>query len=324
MPTLLSLEALESDRMFVSRQCAGLTEASDPWGTARLMWQSRLAEIDERIAALSVQRSNYASVALVFNGAPVVGSEDIRLDFTTDVLDSYQRVVSSVVATRVSDTAVSRRGRLPGADRSRLYIRSLVRGSMGFILEELVPDQQDMLPTPLKGAVEDTTRLIGSLSEADDGAFATLLETTPPRTIGAVQKFAKVLRDAGASARLLGDESKLDLNAEKVGTLTSRLSEVVTEENREEIEGVFNGILSDSRLFEMAPSDVIKGVTTEDLAERWSSDEQFRMDTLFKRIKARVVRYRTIRQGHVVREQLLLEAVEPVVEASETGSEGEG
>ncbi len=312
MPTLLSLEALEADRFFVSRQVAELSDSDDPWGTARLMWKNRLEEIDEQVAALSTQRSCYASVALVFSGAPVVGTENIRVDFTTDVLESYQLVISAGVATRISDATLPRRGRLPGVERSRLYIRNIVRGSMGFILEELPPEQGDMLPTPLKGAVEDTTKLMSSLCVEDDRDFEEVLKSTAPRTIGAVHKFTKVLRDAGASARILGDENRLDLDSERVGRLTARLSEVSTDEITEEHEGVFGGILADSRLFELTTDKVVSGVATEALAERWAADESFRADVLLKRVKARVIQSRTIRRGLVVREQLLLDAVEPL------------
>lgn len=89
MPTLLSLEALESDRAYVVQQLQEARE--DVWGTVRSMWENRLAEIDEQIAALNVRQSNFASVALVFDGSPVVGSGDIRLDFAASALDAYQK-----------------------------------------------------------------------------------------------------------------------------------------------------------------------------------------------------------------------------------------
>ena len=99
MPTLLSIEALKADRRYVERQLAEVGD--NPWATARHMWQTRLAEIDAQIAALSASSSNYASVALIFDGNPVIGSGDIRLDFTTDALDSYQKIISLALARRM-------------------------------------------------------------------------------------------------------------------------------------------------------------------------------------------------------------------------------
>jgi hypothetical protein len=36
----------------------------------------------------------------MFDGTPVKGSEEIRLDFATKILDNYQLVVSTLVAQR--------------------------------------------------------------------------------------------------------------------------------------------------------------------------------------------------------------------------------
>ncbi len=89
MPTLLSLEALEMDRIYVQRQLAEVNDT--PWGTAHIMWRNRLAEIEQKIAEAGLTRSNFASVAIIFDGDPVIGSSDIQLDFTADALDRYQR-----------------------------------------------------------------------------------------------------------------------------------------------------------------------------------------------------------------------------------------
>ncbi|APF36140.1 hypothetical protein IMF23_04175 [Chelatococcus daeguensis] len=124
MPTLLSIEALEADKLYVERQLAGTDES--PWGTARLMWQNRLAEINQQIAELALTKSNYATVALIFDGSPVIGSGDIRLDFTTEALDSYQKVVALTLAAR-NGVEMSDRGRLPGGEQARLFIRDLGR-----------------------------------------------------------------------------------------------------------------------------------------------------------------------------------------------------
>ena len=41
MPTLLAIEALEQDRIFVKQQLAKPT--TDAWSTARVMWENRLS-----------------------------------------------------------------------------------------------------------------------------------------------------------------------------------------------------------------------------------------------------------------------------------------
>lgn len=46
---MTELESLEQDRLFVQQQ---LARAGDTWSTAKLMWQSRLAAIEDEISAI--------------------------------------------------------------------------------------------------------------------------------------------------------------------------------------------------------------------------------------------------------------------------------
>lgn len=312
MPVLLSIEALEADRRYVERQIA---EAGDsPWGTARLMWQSRLADIDQQIAALTAGRSNYASVAVIFDGNPVIGSGDIRLDFTTEALDSYQKVVALALASH-NGVELSERGRLPAGDQARLFIRDLVRGSMGFILEELPGQQHEMLPTQLKEAVEDTTQLITNLSAASDAEFEATLAGTQPRLVAAVQKFAKVLFNSGASTRIVGDEQRLALSIDEVGRLSRRLGEVEVTEEVVPVDGVLLGVLPEARKFELKLLDgTMEGAVSEDLAFKYTSDAAFKERLLLQPVRAQVKFVRTKRNGRLVKERRILEALEPTAE----------
>lgn len=313
MPTLLSIEALEADRRYVERQLAEV--GNNPWATAQHMWQTRLAEIDAQIAALSASRSNYASVALIFDGNPVIGSGDIRLDFTTDALDSYQKIISLALAARLSQDDLPERGRLPGADKSRLFIRDLVRGSMGFVLEEIAPEQHEMLPTPLKDTVESVTQLLTTLTDATDDVFERTLESTQPRVVGAVQKFAKVLHEAGASTKIVGDQERLTLSLADVGRLSQRLNEVEVTEEVETVDGVLLGILPESHEFELKPPGddavTIKGAVSDDLALKYTADAAFKERLLLQPVQAQVKVIRTTRNGKLLRERRVLEALEP-------------
>lgn len=312
MPTLLAIEALEADKRYVERQ---LAEADgSPWGTARLMWQHRLAEIDAKIAAASANRSNYASVAVIFDGNPVIGTNDIRLDFTAEALDSYQKVVSLALASQMTDD-IPQRGPLPGSDRSRLFIRDLVHGSMGFILEEMPPEQHSMLPTLLKNAVEKSTQLITTLSSASDAEFEATLEGEQPRLVAAVQRFAKVLYEAGASTRIVGDEFRLALSIDEVGRLSRRLGDIEVEEEVVPVDGILLGILPEARKFELKlPGEdgaTMEGAVSEDLSLKYTSDAAFKERLLLQPVRAQVKVIRTSRNGRLVRERRILEALEP-------------
>lgn len=318
MPTLLSIEALEADRRYVERQLAEV--GNNPWATARHMWQSRLAEIDAQIATMSAARSNYATVAVIFDGNPVIGSTDIRLDFTMEALDNYQKLISLALASSLVQNRLPQRGPLPGTDQSRLFIRDLVRGSMGFILEEVTPAQHEMLPTPLKHAVEATTLLLSTLSGASDEDFETALESAQSRIIGAVQKFAKVLYEAGASTRIVGDEHGLSLSTDDVGRLSRRLSEVEITEEVGPVDGILLGVLPDSREFELRPPGedavTIKGTISEELALKYTADAAFKERLLLQPVRAQLKVVRTTRKGHLVRERRILEALEPATSES--------
>src|SRR5437868_5554202 len=129
MSIVLSLEALQADRQFVQRQIEGCPP--DAW-TTRLMWEDRLEDINEQIAALEGAPADLASVAIIFDGLPVIGARDIRLSFVADALGAYQAMISTIFAARLPGD-LRDRGTLPGLDRSRLFISDLARGSVGFI-----------------------------------------------------------------------------------------------------------------------------------------------------------------------------------------------
>ena len=310
MPTLLFIEALEADRQFVQRQLE--TVEDDPWGTIRHMWESRLEEINEQLDAIAASRSERASVAVFFDGVPVIGTYDIRLNFATQALNSYQHVVSTAYMTRIIESR-PQGGSVRSANRARLFIRGVARGSFGFILEELPSDQRDMFPTSLKEAVEGATQLIAALNSVEDAQFGPALEETQPRLIAAVQQFAKVLYDAKASARIVGDEQQIALSIEDVGRLAHRLAGIVTEEE-EFIIGRLRGILPDFQRFEFLPATsegkTIRGPVSEDLAQKYLSDQTFRNRALAEPVLALIKRTRTVRNGQLVREQDFLESVE--------------
>ncbi|KZE29785.1 hypothetical protein IMF23_09010 [Chelatococcus daeguensis] len=191
---------------------------------------------------------------------------------------------------------------------------------MGFILEEIPPGQHEILPTQLKGAVEDTTRLISTLSSATDEEFETTLAGTQPRLVAAIQKFAKVLHEAGASTRIVGEDRRLSLSTDEVGRLSRRLGEVEVSEDVQSIDGVLLGVLPEARKFELKlPGEggpIMEGAVSEDLALKYTSDAAFKERLLLQSVRAQVKIVRTRRNGRLVRERCVLEAIEPSVPKS--------
>ena len=307
------MEALESDLAFVQRQLEALP--ASPWGTTRLMWTQRADEIRREMETVRGVAPITASVALVFDGLPVIGQDDIRLDFSSDALGSFQKIVTASLAT-LNDREVAAKGKVKGARQSKLYIRDIVRGSMGFLLEELSSAQADMFETPLKSAVDQATLFISSLNTATEEEFASAIDSASPRLVGAVQKFAKVLKGAGATAKIVGDDKRVELSLEDVKRLNDRFRNVTVHEENATLDGLLLGVLPDAHTFELevqGQDGVLKGTASDDLVEKYVADQQFKDQLLLKPVRAHLAYTRTYRNGHLLREQITLENLEPRV-----------
>lgn len=310
MPSLLSRRALEIDRQFVIRQ---IEEAEDDdWGTVRHMWRSRLADIEAQIAALE-EVPVLASVALVFDGVPVIGASDIQLGFAADALLGYQNIVATTFASQIAPLLPDR-GPLPGFDRSQLFIQDLARGSLGFILEELPNPQRELFPTTLKEAVEASTDLIATLSSPGLDEFGAAIAATQSRVLAAVHQFARVLEDAHASARIVADEHEVALSQEDVIRLAERLVEQTVDVGNEFMAGRLLGMLPDVQRFEFAVDAregvPIRGSVSDDLAYKYMNDAVFRNRALGEVVRALIRHRQTQRGGRQVSQQWFLESIE--------------
>lgn len=315
-PTKLALEALQADRLYVQHQIAASEDS--PTSTRRIMWEQRLAAIEEEIAAVDASWTSLANVAVFFDGVPVIGAHEIQLDFAADALDAYQGFVSTVFAARLND-AVPQRGTLPGAARSRLYIRDIARGSMGFILEELPSDQPELVPSLLSEVVEESTQIIDSLSTPDESLFEARLENKSQRLIAALGQFASVLHDAKASTKIVGSVHTAALSMADVARLAGRLSEVTTTEEVVLVNGRILGVFPASRRFEFESStigSVLRGSVSESFGQKWLADDAFREQVLLRPSVAMFKHLRSIRNDTEISSQYSLEAAEPLPTAN--------
>lgn len=306
MPSQLHIEELRRQIAFVHTQLNSLER--DEFGTTRLMWENRLADLEAQLEDFDGHYGSEASVALVFQGSPVIGQKEIRLDFASQALDHFQKIVAISLAAQQIEN-VEQKGPVPRTGSSRLYIRDMVRGSVGFILEELVPEQVQLFPTPLKVAVESSTALITSLMSDDNAIFEKALEAAQGRQIEAIQKFARLLRDEDATARILDDKAAVELTRNSVAMLAGRLAEVRVDEEVVMHRGILLGILPESHQFEFRLSTedrTLKGSTTDEFAERYRSSRSVR-DLVLQMVEAEMRIVSTIRRGEVVKTHYILE-----------------
>jgi hypothetical protein len=309
MPRPLQRQALEDDLAFVERQIA---EHADPYDTARLMWEKRREALKEEITALEGERFSRGRVALIFEGDPVVGSQEIKLDFASKVLENYESVVATLAAQeQVEDLGA--RGRLPGAFTSKLFITDMIRGSVGFLIEEKELGQQELLASPIKEAIEATTRILDDLSAPEVRKFEERLQQLSPRTVGAIKKLTKVLYDAGAETLIVDDESRLTITREGAISLQARLTDVELTERPEQREGILLGLFPERRQYEFKPageSPVFYGPVSELLDGRYLADPEFARSILLKPAIAQFRVLSTLRAGRVERQEWILEEIE--------------
>lgn len=307
MPKPLSLKALKSDLAFVEKQ---LSAHTDPFDTVRLMWDQRRMAIKSEIERLEASPKNHARVALLFSGNPVIGSQEIKLDFASKVLDSYQNIIASLASERAG-LDLGARGKLPSTFTSKLFIRDIVRGSVGFLVEEAEPSQLELVASPLKEAVDEASKVLRDLSAAESKKFDERIQQLSPRTISAIKKLAKVLHDAGAQTKIVDDDSELSLDYSGTSSLYTRLNDVDYSERREELIGSLQGLLPEKRQYEFQVHEgpMLYGPVSEEFDLRWLGDPHFARSVLFKRVQATFLVASVVRAGVTRKEDRILENI---------------
>lgn len=291
----LELEALFADRESVRSMLAALA-TDDPIG--RLSFSARLAIIEEQIQRLAATHETTGSVALMFAGGPVQGSRSIAADFATSVLKSFQDLVTKQIAGDEFGR-LGTRGRLPERTPSTLVIRELVRGSVGFVLEENSANEE-ITDTPIKKAIDDVTEIISQAAEESDEAFETSVETLDPRILISLRDFFRSLDDSDASVRIV--EGERDASLDKPAVRRARMRVDATEVKDTESEAIIGellGLLPESRRFEMKLLDsgeVIRGTVATALATRWLELIELPGERLVGQVWRTKMRVREIRE----------------------------
>jgi hypothetical protein len=263
----LELEGLVADRETVRAMLASIGE-DDPIG--RLSFESRLAKIDGDIHRLMAVDEATGSVALLFAGNPVHGSRSIAADFATTVLKAFQDLVTKRIAAEEFGR-LGARGRIPERSPSTLAIRELVRGSVGFVLEE-VATNGELANTPIKRAIDDVTEIIAHTAAESDEGFEASVETLDPRLLISLRDFFQALDDGGASVRIVEGERDASLDATAVRRARARVDATEVNDVEGDFVGELLGLLPDARRFEMRlanSGELIRGYVIGGLAAQW-------------------------------------------------------
>jgi hypothetical protein len=277
---------------------------------ARFGLEERLAELNGALSDLqSTLPETSASAALFFGGKPVIGSKGIESEFASAAVGQFQDLIAKVLAHDNGNLA--ERGTVPRKASSTLHITNIVRGSFGFLLEEVRPQLQ-ILDTSLKTAVDEATRLLDAFGEEDEEQFRTAVEDIDQRVLGTTREFFDLMRRSGATMRLVAGETDRSFAAEAVARAAERAKTTTIEDLDDTVTGQLAGVLPESHQFEFrtgAERGTIRGKVHRDLTAHQLA--LFNKEYVNVDARAALKVKRVLRNGTIVREGYTLISIEP-------------
>jgi hypothetical protein len=313
---MTSLRKLERD--FVRADLAAVQELIAQLGEedvmARFGLEARRNELQQNITELeALPEEVSASAALFFGGNPVVAARGIESSFAGSAVSKFQDIVAKMLAHETR--GLGQRGVVPNRSASTLHITNIVRGSFGFLLEEVQPPQQ-ILETSLKYAVDKATQLLDAFGEQDEERFRSAVEDIDDRLLDTAREFFSLMRQSGATLRLISGNLDRSFGARAVERAAERATSTTVDGAEELIRGHLSGVLPESHQFEFRAGrdrGVIKGKV--DRALTADQLETFNRQWVHVDADARMRVKRVRRDGAIVREAYtLLELVAPLAE----------
>jgi hypothetical protein len=307
---MTSIRKLERDfaRADLAAVTGLLAQLGDEDAMSRYGLEARQHELEEEIARLDAMPDEpTAAAALFFGGRPVVGARGIESGFAAAAVGKFQDIVAKVLADDTGN--LGQRGVVPGKSAATLHITNIVRGSFGFLLEEVNP-QQTLIDSSLKVAVDETSRLMQAFAEPDEERYREAVEAIDSRVLGTAREFFELMRQDGATLRLLVGESEHSFGRDEVARAAERAMSTTVDDTEETIAGQLAGILPDAHQFEFQAIDrgTIRGPVSRDLA----ADQLMRLNRAWAGVPAtaRVKVRRVRRENNLVREGYTLVALE--------------
>lgn len=265
----------------------------------RMGLEERRDELALELAKLAEAREGAASAGLFFGGRPVVGGQGVESQFGGRAVAAFQDLVANEFAHEAG--RLGQRGAVPNKAATSLHITNVVKGSFGFLLEEL-DTPPPLFDTSLKVVVDKVSRLLAAFGEEDEERFESAVESVDARVLAKAQEFFAMMKQDGATFRLVaGNEDRsFDPVSVERGAERGRLTSVDDEERR--IAGALAGLLPDGHMFEFRAADdeaVIRGkidpaISTAELmdwSQRW----------LFRPARAVMLARRVLKAGEIVR-----------------------
>lgn len=251
----LEHDALAADLVAVEALLASRSEDDDP--TGYIQYSFRKAELEEELRRLDQRVDRHAELGIFFGGGPVQGSRGINADFAGKALDEVQALITKRYS-EVQAGGLRQRGRLPLMDRSKMLLTSVVRGSIGFVLEE-ASDTAEIVDTPLRTIVDEVSDILVRVGADDEAVFDEAAAALDQRLLATLKKFFVMLDEQQATLRIVNGNRDVLLDRPHVTLARNRVQEIEIDEHGDEFQGTIF-LMPESRRFEMAT--VVNGVST--------------------------------------------------------------
>lgn len=250
----LEVDALRADLDAVSSLLATRRPEQDPVGYRQ--FSAKKKRIEDQLAQVVTRPQHNASVGLFFGGNPVIGSRGIIADFGMKAIEQFQNVVSTRFASL--EGPIGSRGPTKQRNQTQMLLTDVVRGSFGFILEEISdkPDGSDIL----KEVVSEVVDIIYRASDQSMEVFDEVADAVDDRVLHSIQAFFKVLDDNGATLRMVEDTRDFLIDKDDISRARKRVDNISIQESIKDLRGILYATPS-SKKFEliMQGGTVLKG-----------------------------------------------------------------
>lgn len=250
-------------------EIAGLTRLlqttpEDPMATS--LMRSRLENVQRSLKELADHPPLTPEAELFFSDGPAFGTQGLEAKFTSDVLDSFQNMVTNHYSAKHYG-ALRRAGRRRGEAETKLFLTALPRGSFGLQLKQ--PTIADFVTaSQVSSAMEEINSLLDASGESDE-AFESLLTNFNPRVLKPLSRFLEALATAGGHCRIVTGLKQVVLTPTRIKLGFDRVSAAKTEEQNETFVGTFGGVLIHSWRFDFEPEhgEIISGTLAEEVTD---------------------------------------------------------
>lgn len=301
-----ALRKLERDRLQAeSASLSGmLKDLGERDVVMRLGLEDRLTELRDALEGFDEGGGELASAALFFGGAPVIGNRGIESEFGSRVVSIFQDLVAKQLAHE--NGGLGQRGIVPNKGAARLHITDVVRGSFGFVLEE-IDSQSPLIDSALKESVDHVSDLIAAFGEDDEERFQAVVSETDERVLSTAKTFFEHMRQAGATFRLVNGEKDRALSALAIARAEDRATTTSVGDSEESIEGVFSVALPEGHQMEFR-TDGSRGIIRGRVDRSYSSAAvvELNREWMERRAIGRFRVRKVLKDGNLVRENFTL------------------